>query len=141
MVAGTAGDSLAVVAKPTYVFRGDGRPPAQIFDEGFKASGTNTDVLNHATTNTNSGLISTSSTPNVAREFADMQVDGYVYTVRKPPQALDVNATLGAKSPYPQEFEIVVPGAIRPQDILGARQVGPDGKFVGPFVKNTGFQP
>ena len=141
VAAGTAGDSLAVVAKPTYVFRGDGRPPAQIFDEGFKASGTNTDVLNHATTNTNSGLISTSSTPNVAREFADVQVGGYVYTVRKPPQALDVNATLGAKSPYPQEFEIAVPGAIRPQDILGARQVGPDGKFVGPFVKNTGFQP
>lgn len=139
-VAGTAGDSLAVVAKPTYVFRGDGRPPTQIFDEGFKASGTSTDVLNHATTNSNSGLISTSSTPNVAREFADMQVGGYVYTVRKPPQALDVNATLGAKSPYPQEFEIAVLGAIRPQDILGARHVGTNGKFVGPFVKNPRFQ-
>ena len=141
VVAGTAGDSLAVVAKPTYVFRGDGRPPAQIFDEGFKASGTNTDLFNHATTNTNSGLISTSSTPNVAREFADMQVGGYVYTVRKPPQTLDVNATLGTKSPYPQEFEIAVPGVIRPQDILGARQVRADGKFIGPFVKNRGFQP
>ncbi len=137
---GTAGDARAVVAKPTYVFRGDGRPPAQIFDEGFKASGTNTDVLNHATTNANSGLISTSTTPNVAREFADIQIGGYVYTVRKPPQALDVNATLGAKSPYPQEFEIAVPGAIRPQDILGARQVGTDGRFVGPFVKNLGFR-
>ncbi len=136
----SASDSLAVVAKPTYVFRGDGRSPAKVFDEGFKANGTNTDVLSHATTNSNSGLISTSSTPNVAREFADIQIGGYVYTVRKPPQALDVNATLGTKSPYPQEFEIAIPSAIRPQDILGARQVGADGKFVGSFIKNPGFQ-
>jgi hypothetical protein len=84
-------------------------------------------------------LISTSISPNVGREFAEMQVEGYVYTVRKPPQALDVNATLGAKSPYPQELEVVILGAIRPQDILGARQVSADGKFIGSFIKNPKF--
>ncbi|QTD46037.1 scabin-related ADP-ribosyltransferase [Ottowia testudinis] len=131
---------IGAVAKPSYVFRGDGRPPSKIFDEGFRASGTNSNLLNHTMSNNNSGLISTSLSPNVGREFAEMQVDGYVYTIRKPPQALDVNVTLGAKSPYPHELEVVIPQAIRSQDILGARQVGTGGKFSGPFIKNPKFK-
>ncbi|WP_425509374.1 scabin-related ADP-ribosyltransferase [Xanthomonas oryzae] len=49
---------------------------------------------------------------------------------------LDVNAILGPQSPFHHEFEIAVPGGINPLDIMGARQVGPNGTFVGPFIRN-----
>jgi hypothetical protein len=47
-----------------------------------------------------------------------------------------VNAVLGSKSPFPHELEIAVPGGIHPSSIMGARQVDPNGSFIGPFIKN-----
>ena len=145
-VGGLAGGVLGAnarvgeVSKPSFVFRGDGRTPEEIFGQGFTATGTNLSVINHTTSNSNSGLISTSTSPNVAREFADMQVGGYVYTIRIPTGSVNVNQALGAKSPYPAELEVVVPGKIDAANIVGARQVDSSGKFTGPFVQNPVYK-
>jgi hypothetical protein len=122
-----------------FLFRGDGRTPDVIFNEGFQPRGANTDLRRLVFNNEPSNFISTSQTPNVARDFAANQGNGYVYTIRGQPQGLDVNAILGSQSPFPQEFEIAVPRGIDAADVLGSRQVGPDGNFVGPFIKNPRY--
>jgi hypothetical protein len=47
----------------------------------------------------------------VAGDFADS-----VFVVR-PHGGIDVNATLGARSPFPNELEIAVPHSISPADV------------------------
>lgn len=110
-----------------------------IFNEGLQPRGTNTDLYNYALHGEPSVFVSTSKSPNVARDFADIQGGGYVSTIRGQAQGLDVNAILGPQSPFPHEFEIAVPGGVNPLDIMGARQVGPNGTFVGPFIKNRTY--
>ncbi|WP_425219429.1 hemagglutinin repeat-containing protein [Ralstonia solanacearum] len=126
--------------KSGFIFRGDGRTPDVIFNEGLLPRGTNTDLYKYARENEASIYVPASKSPNVAREFADMQGEGYVYTIRGQPQGLDVNTILGPRSPHPGELEIAVPGGISPFDIMGARRVGPNGTFVGPFIKNPGYR-
>jgi uncharacterized protein RhaS with RHS repeats len=118
-----------------FVFRGDDRPPATIFKEGFQPKGTNTDLYEYALSNRPSIYVSTSKSSAVARDFTD----GYVYTIRGQSNGIDVNTTLGSKSPFPNELEIAVPNGIKPGDIMGARQVSGNGKFTGPFIKNPSF--
>ncbi|WP_327196751.1 scabin-related ADP-ribosyltransferase, partial [Xanthomonas albilineans] len=122
-----------------FIFRGDARSPDVIFKEGLQPRGTNTDLYNYALQNEPSIFVSTSKSPNVARDFVDMQGGGYVYTIRGQAHGLDVNAILGLQSPFPHEFEIAIPGGINPLDIMGARQVGPNGKFLGPFIRNKEY--
>jgi len=54
----------------------------------------------------------------------------YVYMMRG--SGIDVNATYGAKSPFPWEKEIAVPGGVRGGSIEGAW--GPRG-----WINNPGF--
>lgn len=69
----------------------------------------------HALDNTAppSAFIPTSRSASVAGDFADS-----VYAVR-PRGGIDVNATLGSRSPFPNELEIAVPHSISPFDIRG----------------------
>jgi RHS repeat-associated protein len=122
-----------------YLFRGDSRSPETIFNEGFRPQGTDTDLCKHALTNEPSTFVSTSTSPNVARDFAQTQGEGYVYTINSQPNGVNVNDALGASSPYPEESEVAVPGGISSTDIMGARQVGSDGNFVGPFTRNPSY--
>ncbi|WP_322027874.1 enterotoxin A family protein [Burkholderia sp. BCC1977] len=127
-----------------FVFRGDGRSPDVIFNEGLRPLGTSTDLHAYALQNEPSIFVSTSKSANVARDFADMQGGGYVYTVRVQPQGVDVNTVLGSRSPFPHEVEIAVPGGVNSTDIMGARLVGDTGRFVGPFIRNPlyyGYKP
>ena len=128
-------DPLGLAGSPHLTFRGDSRKPAQIFAEGFSPRGDSTDLRAHARDNRNppSNFISTSTSPSVARENFASPGD-YVYVTR-PRNGVDVNKELGDKSPFKTEKEIAVPGGIAGSDIMGAREVGPDGKFVGPFIK------
>jgi len=77
----------------------------------------------------------------VARTAPGVEEGGFVYTVRGQPNGVDVNSTLGSRSPFPKEFEIAVPGSIQSLDIMGARAIGPNGKFIGPFIKNPAYKP
>ncbi|KIO74921.1 hypothetical protein TH53_23620 [Pedobacter lusitanus] len=118
-----------------FVFRGDSRAPNEVFSNGFSSKGNNMNLLDHAANNpSNSGFISTSSSPSVSRGFAGE--GGFVYTIGEPANGVKVNQALGSSSPFPGELETAVPLNISSQSIIGARQVGANGKFVGPFIKN-----
>ncbi len=122
------------------LFRGDGRNPDQIFNDGFHARGDNYDLRNHASQNANSGYVSTSTNPNIAREFAEYN-DGYVYTINNQSSGINVNNSLQKNSPYPHEHEIAVPNKIPPEDIKGARKVDENtGKFTGGFIPNPNYK-
>ena len=82
-----------------------------------------------------SGYIPTSTSPNIAREFAEE--GGYVYTLKNVKGGVNVNSRLGKASPFARESEIAIPYMIPGSNIVGARKVGADGKFAGPFIKNT----
>jgi len=100
-------------AKSNFTFRGDSRKPDEIFANGFEPRGKSTDLEAHAWDNTSppSAYVSTSKSADVASEFAEN-----VYVVR-PRNGIDVNATLGNRSPFPDELEIAVPDGISPSDI------------------------
>ncbi|TCW85641.1 adhesin [Burkholderia sp. SRS-46] len=140
--ANTGGNSSVDRSRQSgFIFRGDGRSPDVIFKEGFQPSGTNADLYNYVQQGGPSNFVSTSLTPNVAREFAELQGEGYVFTINTQPKGVNVNAVLGKLSPFPDEIEIAVPGGIRVSDIMGGRRVDMNGKFVGPFVKNPFYVP
>ncbi|MEL6822920.1 MAG: RHS repeat-associated core domain-containing protein, partial [Calditrichota bacterium] len=121
------------------VFRGDRRMPTEIFETGFAPRGESLDLLKHSRNNMKppSNYVSTSTSPNIATKFA--QEGNYVYVIR-PQKGVDVNKTLGSKSPYPYEKEIAIPDGVKPEDIIGARKVGKDGKFTGEFIKNPNYK-
>lgn len=129
-------------------FRGDSRPPEEIFNTGFQPwnSGGNltlqqhVDLFDEVTGATidirDSQWISTSYSPSVAKGFANPNFEGgYVYSLR-PEVGFDVNLTLGRNSP---ESEFAVLGGIRSQNILGARKVDEYDNFVGHFILNPNF--
>lgn len=124
-----------------FIFRGDARTPDVIFNEGLQPRGTNTDLYDYALNNKPSVYVPTTTSPTIARDFAEMQGGGYVYTIRGQAQGVDVNAVLGDLSPFPHELEIAVPGGINPLDIMGGRAMAPNGNFTGPFIKNPLFTP
>ena len=139
VVESSAVGAVGTTQRGGFIFRGDARSPDVIFDQGFQPRGTNQDLLRYALENEPSIYVPTSKSPTVAREFAEMQGGGYVYTIRGQPQGVDMNAVLGSKSPFPLEFEMAIPGGIKPVEIMGARQVTTDGKFVGPLIKNSAY--
>ena len=114
---------------PTFTFRGDTRSPEEIFNEGFTPRGTSTDLLAHALDNTNppSAFVPTSGSFDVASSFANN-----VYVIR-PVNGIDVNATLGAASPYPWEQEIAVFGRISPSNIRGVTKVDEGVSILNPY--------
>ncbi len=97
-----------------YTYRGDSRPAAEIFNDGFKTRGKSNNLLAHARDNTAppSNYVSTSKSYDVANSFNGDSI----YVVR-PRHGKDVNATLGPNSPYPAEQEVAVKGRVKPEDI------------------------
>ena len=115
----TVGTANAAATEPetqAFVYRGDSRPPDQIFNEGFKPWGDSTDLFAHALSNKfpPSNFVSTSKSFEAAEVFNSNRV----YVVR-PVNGIDVNATLGELSPFPSEEEIAIPGGVAPSDIRG----------------------
>ena len=117
------------------LYRADTRTPDEMFG-GFHPKGTNMDHEAHVFSNpSDSGYISTSDTRGAAEEFAHDNYldDAHIYHVRG--NGIDVNATFGARSPFPHEREISVPGSIATEDIVGAWSPG------GDWIPNPGFRP
>ncbi|MCX2679361.1 hypothetical protein OOZ15_05345 [Galbibacter sp. EGI 63066] len=130
----TGATTKSTVKTSNFVFRGDTRNPSQIFEEGLTSKGVNFNLLDHATgLIDDSGFISTSTSSNIARKFAGKK--GFVYTIEAPANGIGVNVKLGDQSPFPLESEIAFPLEIPSSNIQGARQVGSDGKFIGPYIK------
>lgn len=97
--------SRVAVAEPggelTFIFRGDSRAPEIIFNEGFSARGSSTDLLAHAIDNTEppSAFVSTSTSYDVAVQFNRSKV----YVLR-PVNGIDVNKVLGRSVRIPRNW-------------------------------------
>ena len=111
-----------------YVFRGDARDPSTIFEGGFSAKGSSTDVFAHALDNNRppSAFVSTSKSAEVAASFGEN-----VYVLR-PRGGIDVNAVLGPRSPFPNELEVAVPWRVAPTDIRGVTLPGKGVSILNP---------
>ncbi|HUY45650.1 MAG TPA: enterotoxin A family protein, partial [Streptosporangiaceae bacterium] len=126
-------DAGAAAGAARTLFRADTRGPADIFSQGFAPKGSSMNLLEHATVNpADSGFVSTTHSLGSAQDFAATIRADFIYKLRG--SGLDVNAELGAASPYPWENEIAVPRSIPGSSIEGAW--GPGG-----WIDNPGFRP
>ncbi len=120
------------------LFRGERSSvsPDVAFKQGFTPKGTHNNLEQHVTSNTTAGnFISTTSEKGIAQQFAGK--NGYVYEIQTS-NYVDVNKSLGAKSPFPEQMEFSIPGGVSPSQIKGA-WVMKGGKLTGEFIPNPGF--
>jgi hypothetical protein len=98
------------------VYHGDENHPQAILEKGITPRGDSMDLLLHVLDNSNppSGYVSTSTSADAAYAYGP-----YVYVIRTPSNAIDVNAALGHKSPYPAQLEFAIPGSIAGDEIRG----------------------
>lgn len=95
-------------------------------------------MLEHVSTSTaRSQFVSTSKSIEIAEGFAGR--NGYVYVIRSV-GGVDVNTVLGARSPFPEQLEVAIPGGVAPSEIVGAYRVQ-GGRIVGDLIPNPGYQP
>jgi hypothetical protein len=105
------------------LWRGDSRPPSEIFKNGFNSKGSDFNLGDHALgVSDNSAYISTSRRRSVAEKFAGK--NGYVYQIKGNVGGRNVNQTLGRSSPHPMEFEVAVPFRIPPSKIIKEVRTG-----------------
>lgn len=119
---------------PKVVYRGDSRPPEEIFEQGFRArgSGHSYSAAQHIGLwgSESTGFISTSRDSFVAhgfaRDAARDKSEGYVYAIRiNPNTAIDFNSCgftfeeLYSTILDPAEKEVGIKDQIPPEDILG----------------------
>jgi hypothetical protein len=128
------------------VYRGDSRLPNEIFADGFKAKGTNTDIVEYVEMNTPSIFIGTSKSPQQALNKAfTSQSDGYVYMVSKKGQMTDVNSWYtsieGYQNPFFSELEVVFENAIPSSNIQGAFRINSQGEVIGDLIPNPNYVP
>jgi hypothetical protein len=85
---------------------------------GIAPKGTNTDLLQHVSTNSAESIyVSTSRLFNIAFDFAGK--NGYIYVIRTS-RGIDINATLGGRSPFPEQQEVAIPGGVLASELFGA---------------------
>jgi uncharacterized Zn-binding protein involved in type VI secretion len=115
-------DEISVIEEPVSLYRGDGRGPSIIFDEGFKPRGTSTDLNDYVLNNTKSIFVGTSKSKEVAYNFAASK-KGYVYEIDPSGlKGVDVNNAI-PDNIFGKESEIAFPGGIPPESIVSAKPV------------------
>jgi hypothetical protein len=105
-----------------YLYRFDTRSPEQISAAGgFVPRGKNMDLFQHVLGEGEaSGFVATSSDLNALKSQIVEGKEGFIYKIKPQTKGIDVNATLGAKSIFPLEHEIAIPGTIKASDIVGS---------------------
>ena len=109
---------------PIITYRVDGRSPDEIYGPGFVAWGNNMDLWNHVCGAEDSGYVAATLDPfyaGLARPAWRLDLHGSGNG-----QWVDVNQSLGIHE-WDYESEIAYPNHINPEDIIGARQVLPNG--------------
>jgi energy-coupling factor transporter ATP-binding protein EcfA2 len=121
----------------THWYRGDKRPPERIFEEGFKARGDNTNLLEHVHGNAkgpikDSAYISTSILEDAASRYPkDFMGRSYIYLLNPACSGVDVNKALVVEidtgrmlredvSCYLADHEMAIPYQIKKEHIKGA---------------------
>ena len=124
---------------PKLVYRGVNDDLRNVFDKGFTPWGKGEDIYEHALNNASppSKYVCTSTSCEVAANYAtNIMGDGHAYIIRRPENGVDVNKVLGAKSPYPSDKEIAIPGPVPGNQVLGAIPVDKDGNLANYSIPN-----
>ena len=86
----------------SYLFRGDGRSPQEIFASGFHARGRDFDLLSHfrpspgLSSSPDSAYVSTSRSKQVAATFPkNVKNNGFLYLIKPQEQGIDLEKTFG----------------------------------------------
>ncbi|MFF0204638.1 hypothetical protein [Streptomyces sp. NPDC005017] len=114
--------SKAIVT-PRRVFRGDSRPPATIFESGFRvrADSTNTDIKEYGLRNVPSPWIGCTVRADLASGFPGRaRGSTWIYEIEAPGRGIDVNRTLGYGYAFRAEREIIFPYDIPARRIVRA---------------------
>ncbi|MDT0472922.1 enterotoxin A family protein [Streptomyces sp. DSM 41014] len=116
------------------LYRSDTRDPSVIFNQGFQPKNpAGADLWNYVLTNQPAQYVSTTTSDHL--NWGPQ----YVYDIRAP-GGIDINATYGSHSPYPDQQEIAFPGGIKPEYIKGVWQMNPDGTH-GQYLPNPNYDP
>jgi RHS repeat-associated protein len=122
-----------------YLYRGDGREPDDVFENGFKSKGKSNDLLLHSIDSDHppSNFISTSYSREAGKLFATgfNTRMGYLYTLQKIP-GYDLKKELGSMYQFGAEKEIAIPRRIKNEDVLGATLIIDNGKEFGYSIPN-----
>ncbi|UXU86140.1 RHS repeat-associated core domain-containing protein [Burkholderia sp. S-53] len=122
------------------IFRGDTRPPCEIFTSGFQARGMSDKLADYVQQNIDSIFVSFTSEEKIARIYANqMGSGGWVYVTENPQTGIDVNSELRKHGSwngrgyrfYEYAKEIAVPRGISSTNIREAYQVDHFGKYTG----------
>jgi hypothetical protein len=132
-------DSSRSVPQQTYLYRGSGTDPSEIFENGFKSKGNSKDLFLHSIDSEfpPSNFISTSLSREMGKAFATSYFTrpGFLYTLNMIP-GHDLKKELGASYRFSKEQEIAIPGQIKREDILGATLIIDDGREFGYSIPN-----
>jgi len=122
------------------LFRGDRSTvsPDVVFNEGFKPKGTHNDLTLHTTSNTTAGnFVSSTSDISIAEQFAGK--NGYVYVIETD-NGIDINKTLGANAPFPEQLEHSIKGGVKPDEVKGAYKMN-KGVRSDELISNPNYKP
>jgi hypothetical protein len=123
-----------------FVYRVDRRHPDKVLGPGFQPKGANTDLADFVNLSRPSIYVSATERRSRAVELAkDLNIDGFVYTIRRPDNAIDVNSMLGMENAWSHELEVVLPKGVHSSYIVGAQRVTAEGKLIGPYIKNPHY--
>ncbi|MYR40176.1 hypothetical protein GTX14_35475 [Streptomyces sp. SID4944] len=133
---------------PLYRFSPDG--PDRVFTEGLRPYGSTMLHLIDHVYNTTQGSVfaSTTANPDYVRDSARANPAGAPALFQRyrwrydivAPGGIDVNATLGFASPFPDQEEVLFPGGVAGRHIRGAQPML-NGEPAGPFIPNPHFAP
>ncbi|MFJ2665187.1 hypothetical protein ACIO14_12610 [Nocardia fluminea] len=118
------------------LYRSDNRSPDVIFEEGFQPRDPSyEDLVDYVENDTNSVFVGTSQRDDIGEEIGgsytyEIDIDG----------GIDVNASMGPHS-FSYEREIVFPGGIASEDIVGARSYNYATGELGDFIPNPHYRP
>jgi RHS repeat-associated protein len=135
-------------AQPEYIFRGDGRPPEEVFKTGLTARDQTTpvtyqDFIDHVDGRQKdlNNIISTSKDIRVGKDWGAGNATGstgWVYIIRNPGNGFDVNQNTGRN--YVDQ-EISFAHNIPPHYILAAKPIDASTeRFRGRIIKNSFFR-
>lgn len=138
-------DSPLKLVSPKKVYRGEygATTPDEVFANGFASKAGDASLYDYVANNSPAGLTGTSKSLNIAISFTNQPgklglKSGWVFEIRNPGQGIDINATLGKKTPYPAEREVAFPDGVDGGKVYRARPYK-WGMPTGPWVLNPNF--
>jgi hypothetical protein len=134
---GGKGGQAPVVQSDQILFRGDGRSVQSVFQNGLRprAGATESNLDRYVNGGQSTSIfVGGSRAAYIAERYAKETGVDYVFVIRtRAGRGIDVNATLGRRSTFANDREVVMPYGFEPEDVLGYYRVVGDKRV---FVPN-----